>query len=591
MSFIGSIGNLMAETGLADIMASVFAGVNKMLVGKKFPNSMRALRMVVEVILGPIINDFPDFTSLMNNLEERAQVSKTCKLWPDCLIKPTILMMEYVRAEREGDFLLHVACVKAMSVYFFAGGHHNYARSTAAYLRTLLNLPEGIKVHFMRGDHVMRHMAGLWNGVWSDMFLESTFMHYGHGRTGIVGITLKPETLKTWALSRHICSHIMEDLANMRGKINDDKYQNTHKEEATARKVSDKKDRDGLVKKMETCINPLDPDSHPEQIVNVATGILSTPQVNVSNAIAIGEKQQKEFEESLPAGFWDTIKKEVKTMAVTKTGIPIGFSTLYDTELIFARVIGMQASGREVDFRDVLSYELSPIPTSLFDDLGEMRICKAKSDLKNNTKVEVSARNREMDCTVLDGSALLWTVPWPASSTTNPALVNDYIKSFNKAVERKLKTGDVYLVFDRYVEYSIKCTARRSRRPVGYKIYQLSNTSPLPAQTQVLTISENKKQLIALLVASLKAEKSLLKNTVHKLVITGQEDVPVELSARGVIDRIDLETRHEEADPIVVAQAMYLAREEKSVSVIADDTDIYMLCCLIITFNLTYMYQ
>ena len=68
----------MAETGVADIMASVFAGVNKMLVGKKFPNSMRALWMVVEDILGTIINDFPDFTSLMNNLEERAPKSKTC---------------------------------------------------------------------------------------------------------------------------------------------------------------------------------------------------------------------------------------------------------------------------------------------------------------------------------------------------------------------------------------------------------------------------------------------------------------------------------------------------------------------------------
>ncbi len=50
----------------------------------------------------------------------------------------------------------------------------------------------------------------------------------------------------------------------MRGKIDDDKYKNTHKEEARARRESDKKD--GLVKKMDTCINPLDPDIHPEQM-------------------------------------------------------------------------------------------------------------------------------------------------------------------------------------------------------------------------------------------------------------------------------------------------------------------------------------
>ena len=301
----------------------------------------------------------------------------------------------------------------------------------------------------MQGDHVMRHIARLWNGVWSDMFIESTFMQYGHGRTGIVGITLKPETLKTWALSRHICSRIMEGLAHMRGESGDDKYQDTHKEEARARIESDKKDRDGLRKKLDTCINPLNPEIHPDPIVNVVTGILATSQVNVHEAIAIGEKQQEEFKEALPAGFWEEIKKKVKTMAVMKKGIPMGPKILYDTELIFTRVIGLQASGREADFKDVLSYELSPIPTSLFDDSGEMRICKAKSDLKNSTRVEVSARNlEEMDCTVLDGCAVLWTVPWPASSTTNPALVIHYVNSFKKLVERKLRSGDVYVVFD-----------------------------------------------------------------------------------------------------------------------------------------------
>lgn len=94
-------------------------------------------------------------------------------------------------------------------------------------------------------------------------------------------------------------------------------------------------------------------------------------------------------------------------MAVTKIGIPMGPNILYDTELIFTIVTGLQASGREVDLQDVLSYELSPIPTSLFHDSGEMRIYKSKSDLKNSTEVKVSARNLKMDCTVLDSSAVL----------------------------------------------------------------------------------------------------------------------------------------------------------------------------------------
>ena len=58
MSFIRAVGNLMKETGLADIMSSAFAEVNKMLIGKKFLMCMRALRMVVEVVLQPILNEF-----------------------------------------------------------------------------------------------------------------------------------------------------------------------------------------------------------------------------------------------------------------------------------------------------------------------------------------------------------------------------------------------------------------------------------------------------------------------------------------------------------------------------------------------------
>ena len=37
MSFIGSIGALMADTGLSDIMSSVFGGVSKM--EKSFPRT------------------------------------------------------------------------------------------------------------------------------------------------------------------------------------------------------------------------------------------------------------------------------------------------------------------------------------------------------------------------------------------------------------------------------------------------------------------------------------------------------------------------------------------------------------------------
>jgi len=69
--------------------------------------------------------------------------------------------------------------------YFFAAAHQNYARSGVMYHRAIENLPKGVHAYFLKGELVMRHMKGLWNGIWSDKFIESTFMRYGHGQTGL----------------------------------------------------------------------------------------------------------------------------------------------------------------------------------------------------------------------------------------------------------------------------------------------------------------------------------------------------------------------------------------------------------------------
>jgi hypothetical protein len=58
------------------------------------------------------------------------------------------------------------------------------------YLRTIENLPENILPYFPKGEHVMPHTKGHWNGIWNDQFIEFIFMQYGHGHARIVGITL-----------------------------------------------------------------------------------------------------------------------------------------------------------------------------------------------------------------------------------------------------------------------------------------------------------------------------------------------------------------------------------------------------------------
>ena len=145
----------------------------------------------------------------------------------------------------------------------------------------------------------MRHKPGFWNGIWSDMWIETTLMRYGHGPNRIIGITLKPETLQRWAYSVHTCSMIVQDIADM----SDDSVERevtSHKEEKPSRIISDARDRDKIREKLLTYIDPLDPTGHPVGLINVVTGRTAPETVNAHDAVDIGNGQLASFEKSWP---------------------------------------------------------------------------------------------------------------------------------------------------------------------------------------------------------------------------------------------------------------------------------------------------
>ena len=65
--------------------------------------------------------------------------------------------MMYIRAERKGDFALHLYACHKMMPCFFTAGDTNYARYGLCYLRTIHKLPGYILDDFMNGEHVMHH--------------------------------------------------------------------------------------------------------------------------------------------------------------------------------------------------------------------------------------------------------------------------------------------------------------------------------------------------------------------------------------------------------------------------------------------------
>lgn len=573
MSYVGCIGSLMAGSGVVEVLSEAFGGVLKMLSGKKYPDNVRALRMLVEELIRPFFQtqNMLCMDDLQQVLNDAASHSRTAKLWVNCLIKPVFIIMKYVRAEREADWPLHLAAVHEMMPLFFAASHFNYARYGLYYLREMEAMPEDVRQHFMKGEHTMHHNPGLFNGIWSDMAIETTYMRYGHGQGGIIGITLRPETLKTWAYSLHACNTVVSNLDQMRTqKQHRPASQTHHKEETEARVKTDAKDRKNLRDKLEVCIDPLHSENYKDRLVNIVTGqVLSHPSLNVDNAIALGTAQMVEFERTWPASFHERIHKCVTTMAHAKKNVKVSDMKILDTEMIYARAMALQCSHRLYDTTNLMAHELAPRPASMFESSGAMKIAKTKSVLKNNLKVEVSLRHAVVDASFLDGCAVLWVVPWPTGGT-----VQDFLNNFRRHIRGYLESSDVYLVFDRYKEGSIKESTRNDRDQGASRVYTLRPAARLPPQKVVLTVSNNKKQLIDLILADLESHKDMLNG---KLVTTGNNPVPVQINHGDVSRRDDMTITHDEADTMIIQQVASVGAA--NVLVVADDTDVFVLLC------------
>ena len=141
--------------------------------------------------------------------------------------------------------------------------------------------------------------------------------------------------------------------------------------------------------------------------------------------------------------------------------------------------IGIQASSRKNDIKQLLSHELSPVPTAIFSESGEMRVANAKSKLLKVLQKEVSVRNvkKQISTVVIYGSAIFYVIPWPPSSVT----VEDFVISFRNYIEKRLHSSDAYLVFDRYKEYSKKGVTRVSRGAHICCVHSLPLLCPCPS--------------------------------------------------------------------------------------------------------------
>lgn len=227
-----------------------------------------------------------------------------------------------------------------------------------------------------------------------------------------------------------------------------------------------------------------------------------------------------------------------------KKKVKIGDAHCYDMEKLYGRLLVISQK-RDIDLAELFEYELAPLPSSLFDEYGDMRK-STKAILVKKLAVSATATLGPVDAELVDGNEAIYHKLWPKNVTVEQ-YANQFVKSF-------AESHDTYIIFDRYDENSVKAHERQRRaQGVSPRMYTLKSDMPLPPKDVIMKLDENKRALIHYLC------KSHPQNPCVRLI--GEDSL----------------YQHEEADVKIISYLLTLLPEKRHIQVLADDTDIFVL--------------
>ena len=116
------------------------------------------------------------------------------------------LARDMVRADREGDWQLHLLTVQNVLPLFAVFDKVNYLRWCSVYIEDMRQLPHKapeIWEAFMDGRFVVKRKGGLFNAVGADLCLEQTINRSQKSASGIIGSTKQKSFVAKWELIYH----------------------------------------------------------------------------------------------------------------------------------------------------------------------------------------------------------------------------------------------------------------------------------------------------------------------------------------------------------------------------------------------------
>lgn len=330
--------------------------------------------------------------------------------------------------------------------------------------------------------------------------------------------------------------------------------------------------------------NPFDLDNAPDRLVNICTGKIVNEEIEKSlgNFLETAtEKVQYVLNNPREDDFWKPAKRnKIQTFKDTKVKPKaMAKKTFIGSECMFRRII-CAARFQEMDLSNILSYELSSVPASLFHEDGSMRKT-TKSDLAKilESFTEIVTVTPNVNSYIIDGMVLIREVNLSSIIT-----FNDFGRIFLSKIlkeGRKYSSKRITIVFDTYHANSLKSTERCRRGNSDTPEFQVSGSRKVPKFDNFLKSSTNKTSLLNFLTKYFVQNVPILLKDDETFIIAGGFENPrnaLFLTKSDYPENVSsLNTNQEEADTRIILHVLSEVEYSNSIIVKSVDTDVFLL--------------
>eukprot|EP00745_Piridium_sociabile_P023062 TRINITY_DN35931_c2_g2_i7.p1 TRINITY_DN35931_c2_g2~~TRINITY_DN35931_c2_g2_i7.p1 ORF type:complete len:567 (+),score=112.84 TRINITY_DN35931_c2_g2_i7:122-1822(+) len=205
----------------------------------------------------------------LTDTKMQLQRGRTSRLWLQYMLMMDILR-QFLKAERTGNWMLHLHALQRMLPFLAAGGHCQYTKSVHIYLQHMQQLKDhhpAVYNAFSNGYHVLRRSDRFWAGLSTDLVIEQVLMRSLKSAGGLTrGRGMADSQRTQWLLSMPACA----DMNNALQEVTGLEYctSDQHVEAGENRKTRDTQD-------MKSILNFLldrNPFAGDESLRNISTG-------------------------------------------------------------------------------------------------------------------------------------------------------------------------------------------------------------------------------------------------------------------------------------------------------------------------------